>query len=124
MPGFVLIVDDNAIDRSAMARVLQGEGFQVATARDGRVALDILDSARPDLILLDMVIPSGFDGWFFLGQRQYHGVSDIPLLIVTGLNIADESWALGLGANGFLKKPLDVDHLIEEVRRLVALRCC
>jgi CheY-like chemotaxis protein len=118
--ALVLIVDDHGADRAALAQLLGKAGFQVATAADGRGALQVLESRRPDLILLDMVMPSGFDGWFFLGQRKSHRAEDIPVLIVTGLNIASESWAQALGAKGFLKKPIDTDKLLQEARRLTA----
>jgi two-component system sensor histidine kinase/response regulator len=113
MAALVLIVDDNAADRAGMASLLQSEGFEVAVARDGQDALQFLESARPGLILLDMVMHSGFDGWFFLGQHK-HG---IPVLIVTGLAFADDAWASSMGAQGLLKKPFDPDRLLQEVRK-------
>jgi CheY-like chemotaxis protein len=115
MSACVLVVDDNDTDREAMAELLRREGFTVVTANDGRDALE--NPAHPNLVLLDMVMPSGFDGWFFLGQRRHHAVAEVPVVIVTGLAGVDESWASSLGVQGFIKKPLDVDRLMIEVRR-------
>jgi twitching motility two-component system response regulator PilH len=120
--ALVLILDDHGADRALMATLLRDAGFEVTITTDARDALRVLGEARPDLILLDMVIPSGFDGWFFLAQRAHHGAEDIPILIVTALNLATEMWALGLGAKGFLRKPVHADRLLGEVRRLTGMK--
>jgi CheY-like chemotaxis protein len=113
----ILIVDDSDADRDGMAEFLRGEGFEVATATDGQDALGILETARFDLVLLDMVMHTGFDGWFFLGQLK-HRADGVRVLIVTGLPIANETWAVSLGAGGCLKKPFEAERLLEEVQRL------
>src|SRR5947209_13870316 len=68
-PKHILIVDDDAATRTAMTLVLEGTGYRVASASDGREALDYLQrSERPDLILLDLMMPR-MDGWQFRDQQ-------------------------------------------------------
>jgi putative two-component system response regulator len=101
-----------------MAAILRLEGYAVRSAGDGKESLDLLLAGTPpDLILLDMLAP-GFDGWRFLEQRKRNpGVAEAPVIIITGLNIASPDWAHSLGAAGFLRKPVDVPLLLEEIKR-------
>ena len=120
MTKSVLTVDDNKADRKRIATLLSKNGFAVASVDDGQNALQFLDSTRADLVLLDMVMSSGFDGWYFLGQRRHRAAAGTPVLVVSGLAIANEPWAVELGATGFLKKPFSTETLLEAVRRLTA----
>jgi CheY-like chemotaxis protein len=120
MAKSVLIVDGNKADRKRISTVLSKDGFAVASTADGRNALQFLDSTKTDLVLLDMVMSSGFDGWFFLGQRRHRAAATIPVLVVSDLPIANEPWAVELGATGFLRKPFSTETLLEAVRRLTS----
>jgi two-component system, OmpR family, response regulator MprA len=83
---------------------------------NAREALDCLhDLPAPDLIILDM-FTLGMDGWQFLKQRDARGAS-IPVLIITAIDIASEEWAISLGAVGALRKPIDLDVLLEHVEK-------
>jgi CheY-like chemotaxis protein len=76
----------------------------------------------PDLILLDMLFtgsPDG-DGWQFLRERQRRpDVAAVPVVLTTALGNASAEWAASLGAEGYLRKPMDVEPLLAEIRRLV-----
>src|SRR5690606_26740703 len=61
-PATILIVDDHPTNLQVLARTLQGTGHRILAARDGRAALDIARNARPDLLLLDVMMP-GMDGF-------------------------------------------------------------
>ncbi len=114
----LLIVDDDAIARAGLTTLLGQEGYQIVTAANGQVALDILHGGLvPDLILLDMILPVR-DGWWFCGQKQSdRSIAGIPVVLMTGLQIASEEWAVSLGAVGLLRKPIDVPTLIKTVHR-------
>ncbi len=113
----ILVVDDNERERNGVAALLRGQGYDVATASNGQEALDVVARQRQCLILLDMLMPSG-DGWWFLEQRREdREAARIPVLVITGLAIATEAWARGVNAAGLIKKPIDVDELLEKVRR-------
>jgi len=114
----VLVIEDNAIAREGLSVVLRRHGYRIAMAADGGEALAYLQGARPDLILLDMLMP-GVDGWQFLEEmRRLPLLSSVPVIITTG-SIITRAWALDHGATGFLKKPFDEEDLLNEIQR-----CC
>jgi two-component system KDP operon response regulator KdpE len=123
--GTILVIQDNSIQHKELITVLQKQGYRVPTATDGNEALNHLSNGPvPDLILLDLGIPNGHcDGWWFLQQSQrIPELSDVPILIVSSLAVANESWAASLGADGFLRKPFESDSLLAEIRRCLGDR--
>lgn len=120
MPGkTVLIIEDDDIQREVLATELGQQGFTVVTATEGNEALNRLSSdSVPDLILLDMLVPSGeHDGWWFLNQRQRTPVlASVPVFIMTSLSVACKEWAASLGAAGLIRKPFEVEPLLDEIQ--------
>jgi len=110
----VLIIEDDDDLREMMDQLLTLEGYQPETASNGKEALDFLHGGgRPDLILLDLMMPV-MDGWEFRRrQREDPQLSKLPVVILSAL---DQSRASELGGAAFLKKPLDFDRLLELVR--------
>ncbi len=110
----VLIVEDDADLREMMAQLLTLEGYAAATAANGQEALEYLHSGRrPDVILLDLMMPV-MDGWEFRRrQRGEEQLSELPVVVLSAL---DQGRARDIGANAVLKKPLDFDRLLELVR--------
>lgn len=117
----ILVVEDDAIQREGLRSVLGQAGYSVMLAADPTEALFRLsDPARPSLILLDMMFPRrpGSDGWHFLRERQQHPrLRSVPVVIVTALGNASDEWAKSLGAESYLRKPVDVEPLLAEIRR-------
>jgi CheY-like chemotaxis protein len=111
----VLIVEDDADLREMMAQLLTLEGFQAATATNGREALDYLrKSPTPDLILLDLMMPV-MDGWEFSKQQQADpAIAKVPVVVLTAV---DQARAKAVNATAFLNKPLDFDRLLQLVRQ-------
>jgi CheY-like chemotaxis protein len=111
----VLIVEDDADLREMMAQLLSLEGFRTETVANGREALAYLARGdRPDVILLDLMMPV-MDGWEF--RRRQVGdpaIADVPVVVLSAL---DPVRAADLGGTAFLKKPLDFDRMLELVRR-------
>jgi CheY-like chemotaxis protein len=118
MPGStVLVIEDDSIQREGLAAVLRPQGFTVLTAENGSDALNRLSSNLPDIILLDMLMPSR-DSWWFLEQRKrLPALASIPVIITTGLPVAGREWASSLGAAGLLRKPFEAESLLAEIRR-------
>jgi CheY-like chemotaxis protein len=116
----ILIAEDDRITREWMAFVLQAEGYRVVLAANGQVALDQLRlGPRPDLIVLDMLMPV-LDGWHFLAQlKRQTPQPSIPIMIVTA-SILTPAWAQAQGCSGFVKKPLEADRFLVEIRRCLA----
>ena len=110
----VLIVEDDDDLRDMMAQMLTIEGFNAATAANGREALDYLHSTgRPSVILLDLMMPV-MDGWEFRRQQKADPeLAPVPVIVLSAL---DPPRAATVDADAFLKKPLDFDRLLELVR--------
>ena len=115
----ILIVDDAPISREAMAKWLQREGFETATARNGAEGLVRLKEARPDLILLDHMMPE-VDGLTFLaGIRRFPKWKNMPVIMMTGMK--DKSHQLKaqtLNVNEYLvKNEFTMPDLLTRIRR-------
>ena len=95
------------------------EGYRVATATTGREAVESLKRGlHPDLILLDLMMPD-ISGWAFRSwQRSHERFASIPVVVVSGQGLSPPEVAR-LGVDGYLAKPLDLDHLLETVARFV-----
>ena len=111
----VLIVEDDAELRDMMAQLLTLEGFVAATVANGREALEYLRQGdRPDIILLDLMMPV-MDGWEFRRKQQSDpALAAVPVVVLSAL---DHRRAAEVDAVAFLKKPLDFDRLLELVRQ-------
>jgi CheY-like chemotaxis protein len=112
----ILIVEDDADLREMMTQLLSLEGFEAHAVANGREALDYLRQAgeRPDVILLDLMMPV-MDGWEFRRQqRSDPDFADVPVIVLSAL---DPARGADIGAIEFLKKPLDFDRLLELIRQ-------
>ena len=90
---------------------------KVFTAENGQAALDLLDQARPEVILLDLMMPS-MNGRVFC-ESLSEAFRGIPILLLSGSNDIDRA-AEELGVAGGLRKPFDLDDLLEAVQRALA----
>jgi CheY-like chemotaxis protein len=118
-PARILVVEDDLDIQSAVADLLEEEGFAVSCASNGAEALRLLDSAdAPALIVLDLMMPV-MDGWEFRSAQQRDPrLAGIPVLVVSASHGGDRSPVAGMGVDGFLAKPFDVDALMSTVHRL------
>ena len=117
-PRRILLVEDDFDIRAMLALALEMEGFEVATAANGREALEELRAGRaPELILLDLMMPI-MNGWEFRNaQRADPALAQIPIVILSGDgNVVEKTAALGAAA--YIRKPLDLDELHATVRSL------
>jgi two-component system chemotaxis response regulator CheY len=115
----VLVVDDDASIQGLLAEALADEGYSVRTAGNGREALSILEAWRPDLILLDLMMPE-MDGWGFrVRQRTMPGVADVPVIVLSATrDLATK--ARTLEPAQVFAKPFDLDALLGTVDRMTA----
>ncbi len=119
--GQVLIIEDDPTTREMFRRILAKEGWAIAEAENGRVALERLAEARPDLILLDLMMPE-MDGFQFIQElRSQSEWRQIPVVVVTAMDLTS---ADRLQLNGYVEQILEKgaysrEELLGEVRDLV-----
>jgi len=113
----VLVVDDDPRMLSMMRRVLEVDGYSVATADGGDAALDIVRAESVDLLILDVMMP-GADG--FEVCRTVRRESGVPILMLTARDEAvDKITGLDCGADDYVVKPFNPDELMARVRALL-----
>lgn len=109
---FVLIVDDIPINVTLIEKMLKPFHFVIEKANDGQTALDIVADNKPDLILLDLMMP-GINGYDVIKQlRAKEETKQLPIIVISALN-SNEDVVKGydLGANDFLTKPIIMNRL-------------
>jgi putative two-component system response regulator len=117
----ILVVDDEVTVRLLLRDVLEIEGYDVAEAEDGPTALAMIAVERPDLVLLDIMMPgmSGIDVLSLL--RGEAATRDMPVVLLTAAGDDETTWAgWTTGASLYLNKPFDHVNLLEWVERLIA----
>jgi len=112
--GRVLVVDDEPMVRETLGQMLTDEGYVVDLAVDGETALDRVHAARPDAILLDLMMP-GMNGRQFLqALRDDVAYRDVPVLIMTAVHGLEVNLTT-LGASEVVEKPFNADELLNKV---------
>ncbi len=121
MSARILIVDDEANIRRMLGALLRAEGFEVAEAQGGNAALLHLDEVRPDLVLVDLVMPPGLMGLETLGRLKERDPT-LPVVMMSGkAQLNDAVQAIKLGAFQFLEKPLTPEAVLVTIRSALEL---
>jgi CheY-like chemotaxis protein len=112
----ILIVDDNAANLKLARVLLSGEGYEVLTAGDAEQALELLESFRPRLILMDLQLP-GMDGLELTRRLKADPARrDIAVIALTAYAMkGDEEKARAAGCDGYVTKPIDTEKLPRQV---------
>jgi DNA-binding response OmpR family regulator len=114
----VLIVEDEAPMRMALEDILEAEGYRVLTAADGESGLSIAVEEKPDLVLLDIMMPK-LDGLGVCAELRRLAVG-VPVLMLTARGqVEDRVAGLDTGADDYLVKPFSTDELLARVRALL-----
>ncbi|PRC48149.1 DNA-binding response regulator, partial [Mycobacterium sp. ITM-2017-0098] len=118
MPVRILVVDDDRAVRESLRRSLSFNGYSVEMAQDGREALDLIASSRPDALVLDVMMPR-LDGLEVCRQLRSSG-DDLPILVLTARDSVSERVAgLDAGADDYLPKPFALEELLARMRALL-----
>ena len=113
----ILVVDDEPMVREVLARYLADEGFAVDTASDGSEALDAFQAARPDLVLLDLMLPL-IDGYEVFTRMR--AVAPTPVIMLTARgDETDRLVGLDLGADDYVTKPFSPREVVARVRAVL-----
>lgn len=115
-----LVVDDSLTDMEVVSRCLQQGGFNVIKASSGEEALAKISAHKPDIIVLDVVLPgrSGFE--LCRDFKAEAGTSNIPIVMCsTKDGEMDKFWGKKQGADAYLAKPIDQEELVRTVKQLV-----
>jgi len=127
MPAKILVVDDDPDILDAVSMILETQGYQVVTARDGIEGLATLKAEKPDLMILDLLMPKmdGFAVCKELEDPRWAKYKDIPILILT--SVREEAsrrryeleTGLELDVDDYVEKPVAPDILLERVGKLI-----
>jgi twitching motility two-component system response regulator PilH len=115
----VLIVDDSKTELMFLTDLLQKNGYTVRTAEDADEAMRRLSEEKPDLILMDVVMPgqNGFQLTRSINRTPEY--ADVPIIICTSKNLeTDRVWGMRQGARDYITKPVDAQELLTKIRAL------
>jgi twitching motility two-component system response regulator PilH len=118
--AIVLIVDDSPTETHILSTTLKKAGYQVETACNGEEGVARARALRPDVILMDVIMPvlNGYQATRLL--RRDAETADIPIIMVTTKDLqTDRTWGLRQGASDYLTKPVDRELLLERIRALL-----
>ncbi|HYU42720.1 MAG TPA: response regulator [Vicinamibacteria bacterium] len=117
VPPAVLLVDDQPDQLDIYRQYLHFEGYRVAVASGGRVALDVALAARPDVIIMDLAMP-GMDGFEATRRiKELKATRDIPVIALSAYGEIPPEWALAAGCETYLRKPILPQDLSEHIER-------
>ena len=118
--AYILIVEDNEMNRDMLGRRLERRGYEIKFALDGQEGLDMMKATKPDLVLMDMGLPV-LDGCQATTQAKEDAeLKDIPIIALTAHALeTDRQKALAAGADDFDTKPVDIKRLLEKIGKFI-----
>ena len=113
----ILVIEDELGIQKVIRANLAASGYTILTAENGEDGLELANSNRPDLILLDLMMP-GISGWDVLDKmKQEQQLSSIPVIVITASAWGDSEQKLrDMGAVDYIVKPFDLDDLLRRVK--------
>ncbi|AOX01373.1 hybrid sensor histidine kinase/response regulator [Moorena producens PAL-8-15-08-1] len=118
----ILAVDDSPDNLFLLQTLLEEEGYEITLAENGRVALEKIEISPPELVLLDVMMPE-MDGFEVTKRiRTNPKLPFIPILLITAYDHPSVVKGLDMGADDFIRKPVEVDELLARVRSLLRLK--
>lgn len=117
--SLVLVVDDSPTERLLMTRMLETNGYRVAVAESGEDGVNKAKELKPDLVLMDVVMPglNGFQATRMISRDEE--TKNIPVIITTTKSEeTDKLWGMRQGAKDYVTKPINQDDLLAKIRAL------
>ena len=115
-PRKIMVVDDEPAIRDLIVAVLEDEGYEVVVAISGRRAIELLPQERPDLVLMDIMMPEMDGREAFRRIRELPDLAHTPVVMMSAATAPDR---LAPRVSAFLAKPFDLDHLLETIARVL-----
>ena len=113
----ILIVDDSKTELHHLSDILGKRGYQVRTAENGEEAMRRLEEGKPDLILMDVVMPGQNGFQLTRSITRDPRWSDVPVIMCTSKNQeTDKVWGMRQGARDYIVKPVNADELITKIK--------
>lgn len=117
----ILIAEDDESTRELLKYIVMSAGFEVTTAADGQIALNMITNAPPDLVVLDIMLPE-VHGFSICHQvKSNEALKKIKVLMLSAKAFpADRRQAENVGADGFMSKPVNPEELIQKIKSLLS----
>ena len=117
MSSRILVVDDTPANIQTLSATLKEKGYQISVATNGKQALEAVKRVRPDLVLLDVMMPE-MDGFEAISRiRRNPKLRKLPIIAVTAKAMAgDRERCIQAGASDYISKPVDIDQLLSLLR--------
>jgi two-component system response regulator MprA len=119
--GRVLLAEDDRSVRDALVMALELEGYEVRATNDGEQALDVFDAFTPDVVVLDVMMPT-VDGLTACRRLRARGIATPILMLTARDQVADRVSGLDAGADDYVVKPFSLDELLARLRALLRRR--
>ena len=111
----ILYIEDNNQNFYLVGFILRKKGYEVIRARDGREGIELANSVRPDLILLDIQLPV-MDGYATARELKRSGPANVPIVALTSYAmVGDREKALDAGCTGYIEKPINPKTFADEI---------
>lgn len=117
----ILIIEDDSLLQKVYQEVLSKVGFDVITAATGPMGLELIKTHKPSLVLLDVMIPGGMNGFDILEQvKRDPGLQSIPVVVISNLD-SEKSTAMSIGATDYIfKATTSIDEVVDKVKKYTA----
>jgi len=124
MAKTILFIEDESVLQKTFGDILEKEGYDMISALDGEIGLKLAKSKKPDLILLDLVLPKVHGFEVLKELKSDSGTKDIPIIVLTNLEaIEDVNKAIELGAKTYLvKTQYNLEEVVEKVKKAIENR--
>lgn len=116
----ILVIDDSTTNVVLLEAILNGKGYRIETALNATEAYQLIEKQKPDLILLDLLMPriNGYD--FLENIKSRKETKEIPVIVVSAVTDSENiKRTLNMGATDFIKKPVDIQNLITKVNNVL-----
>lgn len=121
MKGSVLLIEDNEHNRYLATFLLENHGYTVTHANDGLKGIELSKTMRPDVVLLDIQLPT-MDGYAVASAlSEIFPGKNVPIIAVTSYAmVGDKEKALAAGCTGYIEKPIDPENFIKDIERIIS----